>query len=69
MDLFINERNQLTLWYGGDYNPDQWPRAVWDDDVRLMERAGVTVATVGVFSGPIKGSCFTFYLDGAGPAA
>ncbi|HEV7623893.1 MAG TPA: beta-galactosidase [Amnibacterium sp.] len=38
------------LWYGGDYNPEQWPSDVWDDDVRLMRRAGVTVATVGVFS-------------------
>lgn len=39
-----------SLWYGGDYNPDQWPREVWDEDVRLMRRAGVTVVTVGVFS-------------------
>ena len=38
------------LWYGGDYNPEQWPSEVWDEDVRLMRRAGVTVATVGVFS-------------------
>lgn len=38
------------IWYGGDYNPEQWPRDVWDDDIRLMQRAGVTVATVGVFS-------------------
>ncbi|MDN4482571.1 beta-galactosidase [Demequina lignilytica] len=38
------------LWYGGDYNPEQWPREVWDDDMRLMSRAGVTVATIGVFS-------------------
>lgn len=38
------------LWYGGDYNPEQWPREVWDEDVRLMRRAGVTVVTVGVFS-------------------
>jgi beta-galactosidase len=38
------------LWYGGDYNPEQWPAEVWDEDVRLMRRAGVTVATVGVFS-------------------
>ncbi|MEO7981509.1 MAG: beta-galactosidase [Sporichthyaceae bacterium] len=36
--------------YGGDYNPEQWPREVWDEDVRLMREAGVTVATVGVFS-------------------
>lgn len=36
--------------FGGDYNPEQWPREVWDDDVRLMTKAGVTTATVGVFS-------------------
>ncbi|ANJ29025.1 beta-galactosidase [Agromyces aureus] len=38
------------LWYGGDYNPEQWPRETWTEDVRLMRRAGVSVATVGVFS-------------------
>lgn len=38
------------LWHGGDYNPEQWPRATWDEDFRLMKQAGVTVATVGVFS-------------------
>jgi beta-galactosidase len=36
--------------YGGDYNPEQWPRETWAEDVRLMREAGVTVATVGVFS-------------------
>jgi beta-galactosidase len=36
--------------YGGDYNPEQWPRETWDEDVRLMREAGVTVTTVGVFS-------------------
>jgi beta-galactosidase len=35
---------------GGDYNPEQWPREVWRDDVALMQEAGVTFATVGVFS-------------------
>lgn len=38
------------LLFGGDYNPEQWPREVWDEDVRLMREAGVNVATVGVFS-------------------
>jgi beta-galactosidase len=38
------------LFYGGDYNPEQWPREVWDDDVRLMREAGVNLVTVGVFS-------------------
>ena len=36
--------------YGGDYNPEQWPRSVWDEDVRLMGEAGVDLVTVGVFS-------------------
>ncbi|WP_130177491.1 beta-galactosidase [Cryobacterium sp. SO1] len=40
----------MTIWYGGDYNPEQWPREIWDEDVRLMNRAGVSLATVGVFS-------------------
>jgi beta-galactosidase len=40
----------MTIWYGGDYNPEQWPDDVWDEDVRLMNRAGVSLATVGVFS-------------------
>ncbi|GAB4002516.1 hypothetical protein GCM10029992_40960 [Glycomyces albus] len=38
------------LCYGGDYNPEQWPEEVWDDDVALMREAGVNLVTVGVFS-------------------
>lgn len=38
------------IWHGGDYNPEQWSRDVWQEDFRLMREAGVTVATVGVFS-------------------
>lgn len=38
------------LAYGGDYNPEQWPADVWDEDVRLMTQAGVGMVTVGVFS-------------------
>lgn len=36
--------------YGGDYNPEQWPREVWDEDVRLMREAGVTLVSIGIFS-------------------
>jgi beta-galactosidase len=38
------------IWHGGDYNPEQWPSEVWQEDFRLMQKAGITVATVGVFS-------------------
>ncbi|MFD7024487.1 beta-galactosidase [Promicromonospora sukumoe] len=38
------------LLFGGDYNPEQWPRDVWDEDMALMRRAGVNTVTIGVFS-------------------
>ena len=43
---------QLTfphILHGGDYNPEQWPEAIWDEDVRLMRKASVNVATLPVF--------------------
>lgn len=38
------------MHYGADYNPEQWPREVWPDDVRLMREAGVTLVSLGIFS-------------------
>ena len=38
------------MHYGADYNPEQWPRDVWPDDVRLMREAGVTMVSLGIFS-------------------
>ena len=53
--------------FGGDYNPEQWPRAVWDDDLRLMRAAGVSFVTLGVFSWswlePTKGEYTFEWLD------
>ncbi|MGV3614049.1 MAG: beta-galactosidase [Fimbriimonas sp.] len=39
-----------VILHGGDYNPEQWPREVWDEDARMMDLANWNVATVGVFS-------------------
>jgi len=39
-----------TLALGGDYNPEQWPEAVWAEDVRLMREAGVNLVSIGIFS-------------------
>ncbi|MEO3885299.1 beta-galactosidase [Nonomuraea sp. B5E05] len=36
--------------YGGDYNPEQWEPAVWQEDVRLMREAGVNTVSLGVFA-------------------
>jgi beta-galactosidase len=38
------------LWFGGDYNPEQWGPRVWADDDALMREAGVNTVTVGVFA-------------------
>jgi len=38
------------LAYGGDYNPEQWPRETWAEDARLMREAGVNLVSVGIFS-------------------
>lgn len=53
--------------FGGDYNPEQWDRRTWTEDVRLMREAGVNLVTVGVFAWaslePAPGT-FTFgWLD------
>jgi beta-galactosidase len=38
------------IFYGGDYNPEQWSEEVWLDDMRLMKQAGVNLVSVGIFS-------------------
>lgn len=36
--------------YGGDYNPNQWPREVWDEDLRLFDLAHINSASINIFS-------------------
>jgi beta-galactosidase len=36
--------------YGGDYNPEKWPREIWREDMRLFGLAGIDILTVNVFS-------------------
>ena len=38
------------LAFGADYNPEQWPREVWAEDVRLMKEAGVNIVSLAIFS-------------------
>ena len=40
----------MTVGYGGDYNPEQWPREVWDQDYAAFELAGINTLTLGVFA-------------------
>ncbi|WP_236243750.1 beta-galactosidase [Streptomyces sp. CC228A] len=46
----LHDATRGRILFGGDYNPEQWPEEVWEQDVRLMQDAGVNSATVGVFS-------------------
>jgi len=38
------------IYYGGDYNPDQWDDATIDEDMRLFKLAGINMVTMPVFS-------------------
>ncbi|WP_289183678.1 beta-galactosidase [uncultured Dubosiella sp.] len=38
------------IWFGGDYNPEQWEKRVWDEDMRLFKKAGINTVTINVFS-------------------
>ena len=42
--------NGRGIAFGGDYNPDQWPEEIWDDDIRLMKKAGVNTVALAIFS-------------------
>ncbi len=38
------------VFYGADYNPEQWPEETWLEDVKLMRQAGVNLVSLGIFS-------------------
>lgn len=39
-----------AIYYGGDYNPDQWPEEIWKEDMRIFKLAGINIITLPVFS-------------------
>lgn len=44
------EGKEDQIWFGGDYNPEQWPEDVIKEDIRLMKKAKVNMVTLGVFA-------------------
>ena len=38
------------ILYGGDYNPNQWPKEIWKADMSYFKDAGINSATINVFS-------------------
>ncbi|MEV0146236.1 MULTISPECIES: beta-galactosidase [unclassified Nonomuraea] len=45
-----SDTSRGRLAFGADYNPEQWPPEVWEDDVRAMRRAGVNIVSLAIFS-------------------
>lgn len=46
----IESSNVKKILYGGDYNPEQWPEEVWEEDMRLFKLACIDEVTLNVFS-------------------
>ena len=42
--------NIKDILYGGDYNPEQWPQEMWEEDIRLMKKAHINIVTLNTFS-------------------
>ncbi|WP_018883556.1 beta-galactosidase [Paenibacillus massiliensis] len=38
------------VFYGGDYNPEQWSKDIHTEDLRLFKLAGIDMATINVFA-------------------
>ena len=52
------------MLYGGDYNPNQWEKEIWEDDMRIFKDAAINTATINVFSwAKIQPSEETYYFD------
>ena len=46
----IESSKVQKILYGGDYNPEQWPEEIWEEDMRLFKLAHIDVVTLNVFS-------------------
>ncbi|MDO5337454.1 MAG: beta-galactosidase [Eubacteriales bacterium] len=46
----IGDSRITKVLYGGDYNPEQWPEEIWEEDMRLLALAGIDIVTLNVFS-------------------
>ena len=33
------------MMYGGDYNPEQWPEEIWQEDMKLLKEAHIDTLT------------------------
>ncbi|WP_405156266.1 beta-galactosidase [Paenibacillus sp. FSL K6-0108] len=53
------------MFYGGDYNPEQWDHETHLEDLRMFELAGIDIATINVFSWAlIQPDEVTYHFEG-----
>jgi len=48
--MFEKIWNHPGIAYGGDYNPEQWDEATWEEDMRLFKLAHINTVTLNVFA-------------------
>lgn len=36
--------------YGGDYNPEQWDRDIWNEDMKMFKKANIDFVRINIFS-------------------
>lgn len=52
------------ILYGGDYNPNQWGKEVWKEDMQIFRDARINSATINVFSwAKLQPSEDEYYFD------
>ena len=49
MSILINDKLP-KVWYGGDYNLEQWGAEEWEEDQRMFKLCGIDVVTINVFA-------------------
>lgn len=46
----IETKKVEKILFGGDYNPEQWPEEIWEEDMRLFKLSHIDTVTLNVFS-------------------
>lgn len=46
----MNWNKNNKIYYGGDYNPDQWDREIWNEDMAHLKAMDANMITLPVFS-------------------
>ena len=42
----MNVSKFKKILYGGDYNPNQWEKSIWKEDMRIFKNARINSAMV-----------------------